>query len=76
MLTLLAGAAVLRFVEARIDDAGTALGGYAIACGAGELRAVGLAAAPEEVSGSAAVLLAAGIAVSLTRTLAAIWVNR
>jgi hypothetical protein len=76
VLTLLAGAAALRFVEARIDDAGTALRGYAIACGAGAVGALALAAAPEELSGSAAVLLVAGIAMPLTRTLATIWVNQ
>jgi hypothetical protein len=39
------------------------------------LGVVGLAAAPEEATGSAAVLLAAG-ALPLTRTIGAIWVNR
>jgi MFS family permease len=76
VLTLLVGAAALRIVESRIDDARTALRGYAIACAAGVVGAIGLAGAPEEVSGSAAVLLVAGIAIPLTRTLATVWVNR
>jgi hypothetical protein len=76
VLTLLVGAAALRFVERRIDAAGTALRGYVVACGAGAVAALGLAGAPDEVTGSASVLLAAGIAMPLTRTLATIWVNR
>jgi MFS family permease len=76
VLTLLVGAATLRVVERHIDGAHTALRGYLIACAAGVVGAIGLAAAPEEVSGSAAVLLVAGIAMPLTRTLATIWVNR
>jgi MFS family permease len=76
VLTLLVGAAGLRFVEAHIDGARTVLRGYVIACAAGVVGAIGLATAPEEVTGSAAVLLVAGIAMPLTRTLATIWVNR
>jgi MFS family permease len=76
VLTLLVGAGALRVVEARIDDAGTALRGYLVACAAGAVGVIGLAGAPEEVSGSAAVLLVAGIALPLTRTLGTIWVNR
>jgi MFS family permease len=76
VLALLVGAAALRVVERRIDEVRTALRGYVIACAAGVVGAVGLAGAPEEVSGSAAVLLVAGIAVPLTRTIGTIWVNR
>lgn len=76
VLTLLVGAAALRIVERQIDDQGTALRGYAIACAAGVVGSIGLAGAPEEVSGSAAVLLVAGIALPLTRTIGTIWVNR
>jgi MFS transporter, DHA3 family, tetracycline resistance protein len=57
----------------------TALGVLTLLVGAAALRAVGLiglAGAPEEVSGSAAVLLVAGIALPLTRTVGTIWVNR
>jgi hypothetical protein len=42
----------------------------------GSSGAIALAGAPEEVSGSAAVLLVAGIALPLTRTIGTIWVNR
>jgi MFS family permease len=76
VLTLLAGAAALRAVERTIDDSDAAPRGYVLACAAGAVGLVVLAAAPEEVSGSAAVLLVAGIAVPLTRTIATIWVNR
>jgi len=70
------GTAALRVVEPHIDGARTARRGYVIACAAGVVGLVGLAGAPEEVSGSAAVLLVAGIALPLTRTLGTIWVNR
>lgn len=76
VLTLLVGAAALRVVEAHIDNVRTALRGYVIACAAGAVGLIGLAGAPEEVSGSAAVLLVAGIAKPLTRTISTIWVNR
>jgi hypothetical protein len=76
MLTLLAGAVALRVVQAHIDDVRTVRRGYVIACAVGALGAVGLAGAPEEVSGSAAVLVVMGIAVPLTRTLGTILVNR
>jgi hypothetical protein len=76
VLTLLVGAAALRVVEPHVDDVPTALRGYVIACAAGAVGAIGLAGAPEEASGSAAVLLVAGIALPLTRTIGTIWVNR
>ena len=76
ILTLLAGAAALRAVEGAIDDSHAAPRGYVLACAAGAVGLVLLAAAPEAVSGSAAVLLVAGIAVPLTRTIGTIWVNR
>jgi hypothetical protein len=76
ILTLLMGAAALRVVEPHIDDVRRALRGYVIACAAGAVGLIGLAGAPEEVSGSAAVLLVAGIAKPLTRTIGTIWVNR
>ena len=76
VLTLLVGAAALRAVEPHVDDARTALRGYVVACAAGAVGLIGLAVAPEEVSGSAAVLLVGGIALPLTRTIGAIWVNR
>jgi MFS family permease len=76
VLTLLAGAAALRIVEREIDGERTVLRGYAVACAAGAVGGVGLAVAPESVSGSAAVLLVAGIALPLTRTLGTVWVNQ
>jgi MFS family permease len=76
VLTLLVGAAALRVVEARIHDVPTALLGYIVACAAGMVGLFALAGAPEGVSASAAVLLVAGIAVPLTRTIGTIWVNR
>jgi hypothetical protein len=76
VLTLLTGAVALRVVEPRIDRPRTALRGYALACAVGAVGLVALAGAPEPVSGSAAVLVVAGIAVPMTRTLGTIWVNR
>jgi hypothetical protein len=73
---VLVGAAALRVVEPHIEGVRTALRGYVIACAAGAVGLIGLVGAPEEVSGSAAVLLVAGIALPLTRTLGIIWVNR
>ena len=76
VLTLLVGAAALRIVEPRIDDVGAGRRGYVVACAAGAVGAFVLAGAPEEVSASAAVLLAGGIAMPLTRTIGTILVNR
>jgi predicted MFS family arabinose efflux permease len=76
ILTLLVGAIAFRLVERRIDSVRTTLWGYVMACAVGAVGLIGLAAAPEKVSGSAAVLLVAGIALPLTRTLSTIWVNR
>jgi MFS family permease len=70
VLTLLVGAVALRLAEAHAN-----LGGYMVACAAGALGLAGLAFAPEKVSGGVGVLLAAGIAVPLTRTIGTIWVN-
>ena len=76
VLTLLVGAVALRVVEPHVDDVRAMQRGYAVACATGVVGAVGLAFAPEEVSGSAAVLLVVGIALPLTRTIGTIWVNR
>jgi MFS family permease len=75
VLVLLAGVLALRVVEARVNDEGAARRGYSLACVAGAVGLVGLAVAPEDVSGSAAVLLAR-IADPLTRTISTIWVNQ
>jgi hypothetical protein len=76
VLTLLGGAAALRIAQPHVDDSRTPLRAYSVACVVGLVGATGLAAAPEEVSGSAAALLLAGIAAPLTRTIGTIWVNR
>jgi MFS family permease len=75
VLMSLAGAAALRIVRAYIDGVHTVRRGYVIACAVAAVGVVGLASAPEENSGSLAVLLAAG-ALTLTRTFSTIWVNR
>ena len=76
LVTLLVGAAALSLAERRVDDVRSALRGYAVACAAGTVGAIGLAGAPEEVSASAAVLFVAGIALPLTRTIGTICVNQ
>jgi MFS family permease len=75
VFALLLGAVALRVVETNIDDMRAALRGYLAACVAGAVGLVGLAVAPEKLSGSVAVLLVAAIALPLTRTLGTIWVN-
>jgi MFS family permease len=75
VLSLLSGTVAFRLIQPRVDDVGGAGRGYLAACAVAALGVVGLAAAPEELAASAAVLLAAG-ALPLTRTLGTIWVNR
>jgi MFS transporter, DHA3 family, tetracycline resistance protein len=76
VVTLVAGAAALRLVEPRVNETRAAWRGYVASCVAGALGLVGLAAAPDRVSASVAVLFVAGVAVPLTRTIGVIWVNR
>lgn len=76
VLALLIGASALRAVQAHAGDPRSALRGYALACAVGTVGLAGLAVAPEELTGSAAVLLVAGIALPITRTIATIWVNQ
>ena len=76
LVALLVGALALRSVESRMDNAVTARRGYALACAAGVVGLAGLAVAPEDLSGGAAVLLVAGIALPLTRTIGTILVNQ
>jgi hypothetical protein len=76
VVSLVVGAVALRVVQARIAEPQTALVGYMLACAAGAVGLAALAAAHDEVSASVGVLLVAGIAMPLTRTLATIWVNR
>jgi hypothetical protein len=75
VLMSLAGAAALRIVRPHIDGVHTVRRGYVIACAVAAVGVVGLAAAPEQNSGSLAVFLAAA-ALPLTRTFGTIWVNR
>ncbi|HZN16956.1 MAG TPA: MFS transporter [Micromonosporaceae bacterium] len=75
VLAFLMGAAALRLVQPHVEGVHTVRRCYVVACGVAAVGAVGLAGAPEEVSGSMAVLLAAG-ALPLTRTFGTIWVNR
>ena len=69
VLTYLAGAAALRFWAPQVRA------GYLIACAVGALGAGALAVAPDPMSASVAVVLAAG-ALPLARTFGTIWVNR
>ncbi|MBM7787756.1 MFS transporter [Tenggerimyces flavus] len=76
VLTLLVGSLVLRLVEGRVDTAGGAVRCYALACAAGVVGFAAFAFVPEELSGSAAFILVAGIAMPMTRVIGVIWVNR
>lgn len=76
LVTLLAGALALRVVQARIDGMGTAPRVYTAACCIAVMGLLVLAHAPDEVTGMAGVLLVAGIAWPITRTISVIWVNR
>ncbi|MCI0688569.1 MAG: MFS transporter [Sporichthyaceae bacterium] len=76
VLTLLAGTAAMWVVERSVGDPHASLRGYAIACAVGTVGLLGLAVAPDPVTGSAAVLLVGGIAMPLTRMIATIWVNQ
>jgi hypothetical protein len=74
VLALLVGAAALRLVERRLGGNADRRD-YVLAATAGAAGLLLLAGAPDAVSGSAAVLLFAGIANPLTRTIGTIWVN-
>jgi hypothetical protein len=74
VLMCLAGAAALRFVQPRMGGPHTVRRGYVVACAVAAVGVAGLAFAPEPISGSLAVLLAAG-ALPLTRSFGTIWVN-
>jgi hypothetical protein len=75
VLMYLTGAAALRTVQPHVNGVHTVRRGYVSACAVAAVGVVGLAGAPEEISGSVAVLLAAG-SFPLTRTFGTIWVNR
>jgi FtsH-binding integral membrane protein len=70
------GALALRAVEARIAGAGDDRHLYAAACVVGALGLLLLARAPDALVGSAGVLLVGGVALVMTRTVGAIWINR
>lgn len=72
---LACGALALRMIEARIAGAGAPRRIYAAGCGIGVLGVFLLAAAPGPIAGSAGVLLASGIAWTVTRAVGVIWVN-
>jgi len=76
LMTLVAGALALRVVEARIDGLGSAPRVYATACCIAAVGLLMLAQAPNEATGMASVLLVAGMAWPVTRTVSTIWVNR
>ena len=61
LVTLLAAALVLRFVEARIDGAGVARRSYAAACALGAVGLLVLARAPNGATAAVGVLLVGGI---------------
>ena len=69
------GAAALRLVEARIDGAGVARRAYVLSCLVGILGLIVLACAPDALVGSIGVLLANGIAFTVTRAVSVVWVN-
>ncbi|MEJ7653670.1 MAG: hypothetical protein WKH64_10185 [Chloroflexia bacterium] len=76
IVTFAVGALALRIVETRIDGVGVARRVYAAACFIGALGMIVLAYAPDDVAGSAGVLLVGGVALTVTRTVGEIWVNR
>jgi MFS family permease len=76
VLILLVGVVVLRIVEVRVHDGHAGRHAYVLGCLAGTVGVVALAVAPEPVSAAAAVVLAAGTADPVARTIATIWVNQ
>jgi hypothetical protein len=74
--TYAVGALALRIVEARIEGVGAARRIYALACFIGTFGLALLAYAPDGVTGSAGILIVGGIAMTVTRAVGVIWVNR
>jgi MFS family permease len=70
------GYLALRLVGRRIDKAGTARRGYAMACAVGAVGLALLAFAPNALLAGLGVLLTRGIADSVARPISVIWVNR
>ena len=73
---LLAGATALRTVEQRIDDAGSVRVSYAVAALIGAVGVALLALAPDASAASIGALLMGGVALTVTRAVATVWVNR
>jgi len=71
-----AGFIALRLVETRIEEAGAARRAYAVGCLAGASGLVMLALAPDVIIGGIGLLLASGVAFSITRAVSVIWVNQ
>jgi len=76
ILTLLLGAIALRIIERHIDGTKTPWISYILACMVGVVGLVVLAFVPEKISGSVAILLVAGFAVPIGRTMGTILVNQ
>jgi MFS family permease len=76
ILSFVLGAAALRLVEARIDGVGVARRAYVFSCLTGVVGLIVLACAPDGLVGSVGVLLAQGIAFTVTRAVSVIWVNQ
>jgi MFS family permease len=72
----IAGALALRLLEAHIDGVGVARRVYVATCFVGALGLVTLASAPSFCLGGAGVLLVSGVALTVTRAVGVIWVNR
>ncbi|MBL7261060.1 MFS transporter [Paractinoplanes lichenicola] len=75
VLMSLAGAAALHVVRPHINGPTVLRRGFVATCVIAALGAAGLAVTPEELSGSLAVVLAAG-SLPLTRAFTTIWVNQ
>jgi hypothetical protein len=71
-----AGVIALRLVEARIERAAGARRAYPAGCLAGASGLVMVAIAPDVIVGGIGLLLASGVAFSVTRAVSVIWVNR
>jgi MFS family permease len=76
IVSFLFGVLALRIIEARIDSVGIAHRVYAAACCIGVFGLLTLACAPGYLVGGAGVLLVDGIALTVTRAVGAIWINR
>lgn len=76
LVTLAVGALALRAVEQRIDGVGAARSFYVAACAVGAIGLLVVAAAPEEFTAAAGVLLVHGMAWPVARSVSEVWVNR